>query len=147
VFLPAAAIHLLSSHPAVRLPKEKKMNFRKSAIEFVAAAALVSGPTLLLAQRPYQQNWEYNDDRGRWDAPHQEYRDIERLGFRDGEQGAWRDFENHRRPDVRNRDEFRRPHVPDPLKAEYREAFSRGYDAGVQRILRSYSGQRPYGWR
>ena len=125
------------------------MKWNQGVLGLVAAATLVYAPTFLPAQGQYQNNWGYNDDRGsgRWEAPPQEYRGIGRRGFQDGMEGAWRDFENHRRPDVRNRDEFRHPRVPDPLKHEYREAFNRGYQVGVEHIMNSYSGQRPYGWR
>jgi hypothetical protein len=50
-------------------------------------------------------------------------------------EGARRDYENHRRPDVDNRDEYRYPHVPPELREAYREAFRRGYDRAMAHFL------------
>jgi hypothetical protein len=80
----------------------------------------------------YNQPWtQYPDD----------YRsDIARRGFHDGIEGARRDFENRRRPDVDNREEYRHPDdVPHEARHEYREAFRRGYQRGVENI---YNGGR-----
>jgi len=69
-----------------------------------------------------------------WDVPPQEYRDVPRKGFQDGVEGARKDFQNHRRPDVNNRDEYRHPHVSHNDRDEYRAAFERGYQTGVAHI-------------
>ena len=66
---------------------------------------------------------------GGWDAPPAEFRQYQRIGFQDGINGAHKDMENHRRPDVNNRDEFRHPHVPREVRDDYRVGFRRGYDA------------------
>lgn len=80
---------------------------------------------------------------GGWGEPPQEYRDVERRGFHDGIEGANRDFQNHRRPDPNNRDEYRNPKfIPPPDRAAYRAAFRRGYHVGVQHIYGG--GPRPY---
>ena len=76
---------------------------------------------------------------GGWDAPPQELREVSRQGFRDGIVGAQRDLENHRRPNVNNRDEFRHPHVPGNVRNDYRMGFQRGYDAG---IAHAFGGNR-----
>ncbi len=76
-----------------------------------------------------------------WDAPPPEMREAMRQGYRDGVVGAQRDVENHRRPNVRNRDEFRHPNVPGNLRHDYREGFRRGYDVAMRHMLR---GPRPY---
>jgi hypothetical protein len=53
---------------------------------------------------------------------------IEQRGFQDGAVGAERDFQNHRRVDVNNRDEYRNPSfIPSWAQHEYREGFRRGY--------------------
>ncbi|MDR3751390.1 MAG: hypothetical protein P4K94_07880 [Terracidiphilus sp.] len=57
--------------------------------------------------------------------------EIQRRGFQDGMEGARRDLDNHRRPDVNNRDEYRNPHVPRELQDEYREAFRHGYERAM----------------
>ena len=65
---------------------------------------------------------------GGWDAPPNEYtRDLQRNAFRDGIEGGRRDLENHRRVDVRNRDEFRNYRGPE--RRVYRQAFQAGYYA------------------
>jgi len=76
----------------------------------------------------------YGQQHGDWDAPPQEFSDIQRQGFRDGIEGARKDFENHRSPDPNNRDEYRHPNVPRSLRDAYREGFRRGYDLGVQHM-------------
>ncbi len=78
---------------------------------------------------------------GGWDAPPPEMREVMRQGFHDGIIGAQRDVENHRRPDVRNRDEFRHPNVPGFLRRDYRDGFRRGYGVAMSHLL---NGPRPY---
>jgi hypothetical protein len=70
-----------------------------------------------------------------WDTPPKEFRDIQRQGYHDGIEGARKDYDNHRRPDVNNRDEYRHPKVPDSAKADYREGFRQGYDAAVDHLM------------
>lgn len=120
----------------------------------VLAAVLLSGGYLqqsFAAQPPGYDNRDrgaydnrgndnrgaYDDrDRGGWDAPPNDFRsDIQRRGFRDGIEGARKDFQNHRSPNVNRRDEFRHPEgVPRPLRDQYRMAFRRGYDVAVRRM-------------
>ena len=65
-------------------------------------------------------------------------RSLESRGFQDGIFGADRDFQNHRRPDVNNRDEYRNGnHLPVWAQNEYREGFRRGY---YQRVKQIYGG-------
>ena len=72
-------------------------------------------------------------DRG-WDAPPPEFREIQRKGFHDGIEGARKDFDNHRPPNVNNRDEYRHPHVDPAMREDYREGFRRGYDVGTRHL-------------
>lgn len=65
--------------------------------------------------------------------------DISRRGFHDGIEGARRDFQNHRPPNVNNRDEYRHPNVPRSVRRDYRQAFAQGYNVGVRHI---YQGRR-----
>lgn len=59
----------------------------------------------------------------------------EQRGFHDGLEGAERDFWNHRRPNVNNREEYRDPDsVPGWARHEYREGFRRGYYLRVRQI-------------
>jgi len=105
------------------------VKLRQTAFGVAIGLAILSYlPIHLLAQQP-------------WEGPPPEYqRDFERQAFHEGVEGARKDFQNHRRPDVNNRDEYRHPHVPDGEKEAYRAAFSRGYQAGVEHI---YNGAGP----
>ena len=70
-----------------------------------------------------------------WDAPPSEYNDVARHGFQDGMEGARKDYENHRAPNVNNRDEYRHPNVQKDLRQDYRMGFERGYDAEVHHMM------------
>ena len=73
-------------------------------------------------------------------ADHEAQEAMERRGFQDGMFGADRDFQNHRRPDVNNRNEYRDPdRIPGWGQQEYREGFRRGY---YQRVRQIYGGER-----
>jgi hypothetical protein len=73
-------------------------------------------------------------EHGGWDNAPSEFNDAQRRGFQDGMVGARKDYENHRQPNVNNRDEYRHPNVPKDLRHNYREGFERGYDAGVRHL-------------
>jgi len=87
-----------------------------------------------LPQEAYAQQHE-DHDRGGWDAPPQEFRDVQRKGFHDGIEGARRDVENHRNPDVNNRDEYRNPQVPRDAWEDYRAGFRRGYETAMSHLM------------
>ena len=70
-------------------------------------------------------------EQGGWDAPPGEFREVQRKGFHDGVEGARKDFDNHRQPDVNNREEYKHPDVPRGDRRDYREGFRRGYEAAV----------------
>ncbi len=98
------------------------------------AVVMLSATAALHAQyAPPPQGY---GQQGGWDAPPQEYQnDITRKGFHDGLEGARKDYENHRQPNVNNRDEYRHPDVPHGARHDYRMAFRRGYDVGVQHMM------------
>ena len=73
--------------------------------------------------------------RGGWDMPPADLPEVQHQGFRDGIEGARKDFDNHRRFNVNNRDEFRHPHLPREEREAYREGFRRGYDIGVHHLM------------
>ncbi len=81
-------------------------------------------------------------EHGGWDTPPSEYNDVQRRGFQDGMVGARKDYENHRAPNVNNRDEYRHPDVPKGLRNDYRAGFERGYDAGVRHMMGGGPGPR-----
>jgi hypothetical protein len=93
--------------------------------------AKVSAAPLGLVPSAYVQD---HDENG-WDAPPAEFRDIQRQGFHDGIEGARKDFDNHRAPNVNNRDEFRHPHVSPSAREDYREGFRRGYDVAMHHLM------------
>ncbi len=70
-----------------------------------------------------------------WDAPPPELDEVSRRGFHDGIEGARKDFGNHRRPDVNNRDEYRNPHLPPRDREAYRHGFERGYHVGWDHLM------------
>src|SRR6059058_636083 len=84
-------------------------------------------------------------DRDDWEAPPRELHDIQRQGFHDGIEGARKDADNHRRPDVNNRDEYRNPHLPAEKREAYRDGFRRGYEVGVSHLYggAQYGAQQP----
>ena len=107
------------------------------AIPALAFALCTSG--FAMAQpfaAPASQYQDHDRDRDRdWNFPPQEFRDIQRQGYHDGIEGARKDYDNHRRPDVNNRDEFRHPHVPESARADYREGFRRGYETAWDHLI------------
>jgi hypothetical protein len=107
----------------------------------VAAMALVMTLTtgVLAAQYYGPPPARYYAQEPGWDQVPPEFRAAQQRGFRDGVEGARRDFQNHRPPNVNNRDEFRNPHfISPPDRADYRMGFRRGYDVAVRHI---YSGR------
>lgn len=71
-----------------------------------------------------------------WSNPPSQWNEVERRGFHDGIEGARKDAENHRPPNVNNRDEYRHPSVSRRDRKAYREGFRRGYQVGVEHLMR-----------
>ena len=124
--------------------------FTSNLKRFAGAAALTLTLSLtavpLHAQYgppPGQGDRDRDRDRDGWDAPPPEMQEAMRQGYQDGVVGARKDVENHRRPNVNNRDEFRHPNVPHEVRRDYREGFRRGYDNAMQHIYYG-GGPRPY---
>lgn len=101
-----------------------KKLFSGLSIAALAAAMLVAVPSThsLYAQEP-------------WAATPPELQGASQQGFHDGIEGARKDAENHRPPNVNNRDEFRHPNVPSRDRRAYRDGFRRGYNVGVQHLM------------
>jgi hypothetical protein len=77
---------------------------------------------------------------GGWDAPPPQFAEAEQRGYRDGVKGARLDFDNHRPPNVNNRDEYRNPHfIAPPDRQSYRQGFREGYRVAVNHIYRGNS--------
>jgi hypothetical protein len=115
------------------------MRCNRLAIPALAFALATSGFAIaqpFAASAPASQYQDHDRDRDRdWNSPPQEFRDIERQGYHDGIEGARKDYDNHRRPDVNNRDEYRHPHVPESARKDYRESFRRGYDTAWDHMM------------
>ncbi|HTD95940.1 MAG TPA: hypothetical protein VK627_03400 [Edaphobacter sp.] len=110
----------------------------KNAVLLGVVAGAITLPLVptLVAQGPPPPGYSGGYGQEPWASPPGEYQDIQRRGFHDGIEGARKDFENHRRPNVNNRDEFRHPeNVPGHDRRAYKDAFRRGYDMGVQHIM------------
>jgi hypothetical protein len=73
-------------------------------------------------------------EHGAWDVPPEQFREAQRQGYHDGVDGARKDFDNHRHPDVENREEYRHPHVPASERNDYREGYREGYQRGVEHL-------------
>jgi hypothetical protein len=102
----------------------------------IAALAIILAAgvsTARLHAAPLLQPQAYGQDRD-WQVPPGEFNEVQRRGFHDGLEGARRDFENHRRPDVNNRDEYRNPQIEPGLREAYRAGFRRGYEVGVSHL-------------
>ena len=105
------------------------------------AVAMLAGTGTAVAQYYGSQNYGSQYYGQHWRGEGEQA--IEQRGFNDGVFGADRDFQNHRRPDVNNRDEYRDPHfIPGWAQHEYREGFRRGYYSRVRQIYRGGYGYR-----
>lgn len=107
---------------------------------FLGATGL--GATNLAASAPalgqpaaIQDHDDHDRDHGGWDMVPSDLPEVQHQGFRDGIEGARKDFDNHRRFSVNNRDEFRHPHVPREEREAYREGFRRGYEVGTHHLM------------
>jgi hypothetical protein len=64
-----------------------------------------------------------------WDTPPQDF--VTYNARASTIEDARKDYDNHRRPDVNNCDEYRHPHVPESARIDYREGFHRGYEVAM----------------
>src|SRR5579863_8498564 len=101
------------------------------ALAIILAAGCSTAARMHAAPLPQPQG--YGQDRD-WQVPPGEFNEVQRRGFHDGLEGARRDFENHRRPDVNNRDEYRNPQLGGELRETYRAGFRKGYEIGVSHL-------------
>jgi hypothetical protein len=77
---------------------------------------------------------EYNQRHNDWEDAPSEFSEVQRQGFLDGIVGARKDMDNHRTPNVNNRDEYRSPNVPFRDRRAYRSGFERGYNTAMSRL-------------
>lgn len=91
-----------------------------------ASASPVAGALAAPAAPAVQESWA---------VPPAELQGVEQQGFHDGIEGARKDAQNHRSPNVNNRDEYRHPSVPRHDWRAYRHGFRRGYQVGVEHLM------------
>lgn len=111
------------------------MNIKWFASSLLVVALATPGVAKVKAQGAPQAPSEYSYAQNGWDAPPEEFREIQRQGYHDGIEGARKDFDNHRRPDVNNREEYRHPHVAESAREDYREGYRRGYEKGMDHLM------------
>jgi hypothetical protein len=111
------------------------MRLKWFALPMLAMAVGVVSSSPSKAYAAASQAPGYVQDQPGWDAPPAEFRDVQRQGFHDGIEGARKDFDHHRRPDVNNRDEYRHPHVDRAVREDYREGYRRGYDVAMHHLM------------
>lgn len=112
-----------------------------SIVTFGAAVLLCLPPAQAAPAGPSSPAAAHQYGQEPWANPPSAYQGAERQGFHDGIEGARKDADNNRPPDVNNRDEFRDPPVSDQQKGAYREGFRRGYQVGVDHLMNR--GARP----
>ena len=77
------------------------MKFKNALLGVVAAATLAFVPGSLIAQGPPPPGYRNGPGaRQNWENAPSGYRDLQRQAFREGIDGARKDFGNHRRPDA-----------------------------------------------
>jgi hypothetical protein len=108
------------------------MKLNRFALPVLAFALGTSG--IVLAQDAPPPPHADSAEQGGWDAPPQEFRDIQRQGFHDGIEGARKDFDHHKPSNVEDRAEYRHPHVSASGRQDYREGFRRGYEVAMNHL-------------
>jgi hypothetical protein len=113
----------------------------------LSALTILLGTTGLMTAKAYGAApapvQGYGQDRGGWDQAPREFHGIQQQGFRDGIDGARRDVDNHRRPDVNNRDEYRHPRYVGREAEDYRAGFRRGYETAMSHLMNGAPVQPP----
>jgi len=110
------------------------MTIKWLALPMIAMAACVVSSSPSKAYAATQQGPSYVYVQGGWDAPPAEFREVQRQGFHDGIEGARKDFDHHRPPNVNGREEYRHPHVDASVRDDYREGYRRGYDTAMRHL-------------
>ncbi len=111
----------------------------KTLPTLAAVLSLMLPACVSVANAQYYQGPPPQQYQGGWDAPPPQFVAAQQRGYRDGVEGARKDFDNHRQPNVNNRDEYRNPHfIAPPDRQSYRQGFREGYRVAVQHI---YTGR------
>lgn len=104
----------------------------------MATSSFVTAQPFAAAPAPAFQDHERS-----WDTPPADFREVQTQGFHDGVEGARKDYDKHRRPDVNDRDEYRHPHVAPSLQADYRDGFRQGYEKAWDHMMHANSNDAP----
>lgn len=111
------------------------MKLRWIVLHLLAFSLVCFAPGRAMAVDSPASGAQYDHDHDHdWDAPPAEFREAQRQGFHDGIEGARKDFQNHRPPNVENREEYRHPHVSRDLREDYRDGFRAGYDRAMSHL-------------
>jgi hypothetical protein len=105
--------------------------FALSLVCFAPVKAKATSAAASATGAQYDRDHDHDHD---WDAAPSEFREAQRQGFHDGIEGARKDFNNHRPPNVENREEFRHPHVSHDLREDYRDGFRAGYERAMSHL-------------
>lgn len=116
-----------------------------ASVFVVAAGIAIPGKHLSISASPAPQ--AYGQQYG-WDAPPGELNEMQRRGFRDGVEGARKDYGNGRRPDVNNREEYRDPDemprdISPDMREVWRDGFRRGYAVAAAHLWGAAPPQGP----
>jgi hypothetical protein len=114
---------------------EVSMKIKLFALTLLALSLGTTGWVKAKAQEAPPPPPGYAQDGGGWDNPPTEFRDVQRQGYHDGIEGARRDYDNHRRSDVNNREEYRHPRVERSAREDYREGYRRGYERAMNHLM------------
>jgi hypothetical protein len=115
--------------------------FTLSTVALILGAACLLTPNVTAAsQEPPVA--AYDHGAAGWDAPPGEFRDIQRQGFHMGIEGARKDFDHHKAPDVESHGEYRHPPVSRSARDDYREGYRRGYEAAMNHLNAGESAGR-----
>ena len=77
----------------------------------------------------YEQNYMT------WDTPPQDLQGVQLKGFRDGIVGASKDFDNSLRPNMKESEGYRNPHLPPSQREAYFDGFRLGYERGMSHFV------------
>jgi len=83
---------------------------------------------------PAQPQYGQYDGQGRWDEAPSEYRDAQRMGFRDGIEAARNDFSNRSHKDADDHERYRHPQVEREFVNDYRHGFREGYSRAMHHM-------------
>lgn len=114
--------------------KMKRM-FSYVSVAALAAATVFAVPSAHASATPVAGALAAPAAQESWAVPPAELQGVEQQGFHDGIEGARKDAQNHRPPNVNNRDEYRHPSVPRHDWRAYRHGFRRGYQVGVEHLM------------